>query len=131
MSLNAMPGPSDVSSIPVLTEVLAPGTATEVNEPDLHQAVDSEMDLLGAPALDMAALERCLVDAITQRLQGALEQRVHASVAPAVSLLADRIAYKAAQEVAADLAERMAEDLKEAVRLALDDAVRTQRFPSA
>ena len=113
-----MNNPPAVNTLPVLTEVLRAG----IQSPAVRSSLLGP-DLLGQPALDVPALEQRLVDELMQRFSALLEQRVHASVAPAVSLLADRIAYKAAQEVASDLAERMRDDLQAAVRQALDDIV--------
>ncbi len=95
---------SPVRELPVLTEVLIPGAVPAagvsgnpgLDRPALGMPAASAMQML-----DMQALEARLLDQLTQRLQATLEQRVHASVVPAVSLLADRIAFKAAQEVAA------------------------------
>ena len=116
-----MSSPNPSLEIPTLTDVLIAGSPTTV------QALPgsaSAQDLLGPVALDVAALEARLLEELVRRLGQSLEQRIHATVAPAVSLLADRIAYKAAQEVSADLAERMREDLQAAVRLAVDDALK-------
>jgi hypothetical protein len=112
--------------IPTLTEVLLPGRLGPSSPGSSVGTMGSPAasDLLGPAPFDVAALEARLVDQLLAHLKGALEQRVHASVVPAVSLLADRIAYKAAQEVSANLAERMREDLTTAVRQAVDDALK-------
>lgn len=127
----------DFDTLPVLTEVIRPSGFEPEQRLDAQwiregTAVSSSLpspqpDLLGQSGIDVGALEQRLIEELMQRLQGLLEQRVHASVAPAVSLLADRIAYKAAQEVAADLADRMREDLQAAVRQAVDDVVHGRR----
>lgn len=109
-AMNSTLPPSDPDRLPVLTDVI-------------EQAPRPHHDLLGPAPLDTGALERRLVEELSQRLRATLEGRVHASVAPAVSLLADRIAYKAAQEVAGDLVERMQDDLQASVRQALQDAM--------
>lgn len=106
--------------VPVLTEVITPTSDRRYAAPSQG---DMKTDLLGTP-LEATALEQRLVEAISERLRVTLENRVHASVAPAISLLADRIAYKAAQEVSADLMDRMQEDLQTAVREALEAALR-------
>lgn len=116
-----MSSPNPSLDIPTLTEVLIAGTPTAGSAVPNSTAAQ---DLLGPVPLDVAALEARLLEELVHRLGQSLEQRIHATVAPAVSLLADRIAYKAAQEVSADLAERMREDLQAAVRLAVDDALK-------
>jgi hypothetical protein len=112
---------SPVRELPVLTDVLIPGAVPAAGVPGNPGLDRLALDM---PTLDVQALEARLLDQLTQRLQATLEQRVHASVVPAVSLLADRIAFKAAQEVAADLTERMRDDLKAAVQEALESALK-------
>ena len=107
----------DTHELPTLTEVLIPGHMTGTAQGG---------DLLGPVTLDVQALEARLLEQLVQHLRASLEQRVHASVVPAVSLLADRIAYKAAQEVASDLADRMRDDLQEAVRQAVDEVLKAR-----
>ena len=114
-------GPSPApGAVPVLTEVITP-----MPDGRFALAATPSVDLLGG-LVDVAALEQRLVDEISLGLRKTLESRVHASVAPAISLLADRIAYKAAQEVSAELMDRMQEDLQAAVRQALAQALRRQ-----
>lgn len=114
----------DLNDLPVLTDVIEYGPGIQ----GLRQPPAPSGDWLGAaPALDLPALERHLTDELMRRFEHLLQERVHASVAPAVSLLADRIAYKAAQEVAGDLAERLRDDLEAAVRLAVEEAVKGRR----
>lgn len=118
--------PPALETIPVLTEVIAEprGPAEPLPMARASAGDQGPQDLLGpAPPLDMTALEARLLEGLTERLQATLEHRVHASVAPAVSLLADRIAYKAAQEVAGDLVARMRDDLQQAVRQALQESI--------
>lgn len=136
-------------NLPVLSEVLElgrgashpaaeplSGGAPSSTQPDLQIAEEvAPVTVLppagqaswGGPAVDLQALEQRLVESLMLRFQGVLEHRVHTSVAPAVSMLADRIAYKAAQEVAADLAEQMREDLSAAVQQALRDVAESQK----
>jgi hypothetical protein len=126
--------PGQPLTIPTLTEVLArpPGVTRDPESVDLMAVMttpdathttppsqSSEAASLGG--IQREALESRLLEHLSHRFQAALETRVHTSVAPAVSMLADRIAYKAAQEVAADLAERMQDDLRLAIRQALDE----------
>lgn len=126
--MNSVP---DLHELPVLTDVIEYGPGIRLRGEPTSPAASDDLpsgDWLGAPpALDLPALERHLTEELMRRFENLLQERVHASVAPAVSLLADRIAYKAAQEVAGDLAERLRDDLEAAVRLAVEEAVRGRR----
>jgi len=85
------------------------------NVPTLTEVIQAGRPL----GVDWSALEQRIVDAAVARLSGVMSQEVHASVGPAVTLLADRIAHKASQEVAAALAERLLPQLQQAVHEAL------------
>ena len=85
-------------------------------------SLQPERSVLASGGVDLQRLEQRLFTELIAHFEQVIEKRVHASVGPAISLLADRIAYKAAQELSATLSETLRLDLQQAVHDAIQEA---------